>query len=595
VPDNLLIHPNGDMYQVPQESMQQALDSGYTVPSPDQVNEFANDQKYGEGTLQSATAFGQGVVEGGLPFVGNYALGKLEPGYQEVAEQLKERHPIAHVAGEITGIVADPLGIFGLLGTGGKVAEKSIAAASKELGAGALGQIAAKAAGYGVEGAGFGVAHVANDLALGDPSLTAEKAISEIGYSALLSAGLGLGVGAAGVGASKAVDAFDTGGAFSKIKQSAIRKFAQASSLVNGQPVDDIIMGINQGLGIKTVEDIAPDTAKWDFPVRKNWGPEEEEAVQAAPKGLMQQGKDLVSGFGVGLAAKAVGIPTPIAGAIGAAYSALKDPVAAAHSLVKLQELVSGTSDLIASGARALVNASPLSGSEIAGYTAAKLSNEKYKNITDQVQNLANNPEALVEHMSRKMGPLSTYAPTVAGMAHTVAAAATSFLASKVPQKPPTTPLQTQEEPSQSEIFNFSQYYNAINNPTSILKSAKNGTLTQQQVEAVKAVYPRLFGEMQKAITEEVVSKKNANKIPYQHKLMISMFTGHQSDSALSPLGMGANQLALGASQLQQEAKNAAFIGVPKQQRTRVSGLNKLDLSQRNLTPTQAVNQRSKP
>jgi GNAT superfamily N-acetyltransferase len=75
-------------------------------------------------------------------------------------------------------------------GAGTIVATGGVAAPIEEaLGGGKL----ATAAGYGLEGAGFGMGNVISDHALGDPNLNAQRISTEVGMSALLGIGAGLG------------------------------------------------------------------------------------------------------------------------------------------------------------------------------------------------------------------------------------------------------------------------------------------------------------------------------------------------------------------------------------------------------------------
>lgn len=581
--DNFLIHPTGQMYTVPEESMQDALQAGYQIPTAEQKAEFANEQKY-SGVVPTVTAFTHGFTEGALPFVGNALLNKLVPGAAEISKQLEERHPIATTAGQIAGLITDPVGVFGLLGKGTKAAERSIAAAGEKMGAGALGDVAAKAAGYGLEGAGIGVANVSNDYALGDPSLTAEKAINEIGFSALLAGGFGAGAAVVGK-SSKAVanaiskhsDLFNEEGAIGKLKQSAIKSFAEASSLVSGKSVDEIVDIINNAQ-IKEAEVAAGRPKDWFYKGKK--GVDE-----------VLGGDSLLKDIGLAGAAKMLGVPKSIAGPIIGTYRALQDPALAMRRLVKLQELISKTNEVISSGTKALVNAVPISAKETAGFVGASLSKSKYDEISNNLRELTGNPEALISHMSNQLQPLSQYAPAVADQAHVTGSTGISFLASKLPAKEFVSPLETAHEVSPSEIFKFSQYYNAVNSPLDILKNAKNGTLTSEQIEAIATVYPKLYSEMQKSLLSEIVNKKNANKIPYQHKLMISMMLGKNIDKSLSPMSIMTNQIVLGASQMQQNIKDQAFMGQPK---ARAKGLDKLNLGKQSLTPMQRANQRIK-
>lgn len=160
-----------------------------------------------------ATAFARGV--GDIPFIGPAGeaasravlagLGKGEgKNFSERYEQLRAEdealrraysegtgHKIAGLAGQVTGAIATlPTGLGAAAGT---------AAAAR--GAGTVGQTAAKIAGYGVEGAGYGAATAAGEQLFGTQP---ESEKPGIGQAAVLGGGLGAGLGAAGLGVGKA-------------------------------------------------------------------------------------------------------------------------------------------------------------------------------------------------------------------------------------------------------------------------------------------------------------------------------------------------------------------------------------------------------
>lgn len=180
-------NPEGDLVQIPASEFDQgAMAQGYRPASPEEVQAFTNEQKYGDvkGAIGAFTTSAGNMLTGGL-----YAKGltAISPDPQATQEQLrgeKEAHPIAGMAGSLTGVAVGSM-IPGSVPSQIMKAGKAVSG----LGAGAAtvaGRVLPAAAGAAVEGGLFGLEDVVERHFLGDPNLTAEKAMAEIGLSALV-------------------------------------------------------------------------------------------------------------------------------------------------------------------------------------------------------------------------------------------------------------------------------------------------------------------------------------------------------------------------------------------------------------------------
>jgi hypothetical protein len=210
------------------------LSIGYVPAGKQQIEEFKKEQafheKYGT-TGQQVKTVAEGAAQaltlGTSTFVEKHLLG-VNP--QDIKGR-QEENPVDHTVGTILGVAAPlilsggaaaPLeagaeaGVEGVSALGqlsratapgliSKLGEATGEGVTHLLGEGAetvAGRIVKKAvatgAGSAIEGAAYGAGQVVHEKALGDPNLTASRAIEEIGLSSLLGGTIGIGTGALG-------------------------------------------------------------------------------------------------------------------------------------------------------------------------------------------------------------------------------------------------------------------------------------------------------------------------------------------------------------------------------------------------------------
>jgi hypothetical protein len=166
--------------------------------------------------------------------------GAVDP---ETLKKLQEVNPGSSFVGDIAGIAAplaagDALGLANLPGAVSKLG--GIAEGSAGLvGAGSM---AAKAVGYGAEGAAYGLGQGISENALGDHDLLSQKTLADIGLSSAFMGGLGAVVGKIGEGGVKALgdssSAEDKYAAF-KMEQAAKPGSDEAVLSQSGLPAED--------------------------------------------------------------------------------------------------------------------------------------------------------------------------------------------------------------------------------------------------------------------------------------------------------------------------------------------------------------------
>jgi len=223
----------------------------------------------------------------------------------------------------------------------------------------------------------------------------------------------------------------------------------------------------------------------------------------------------------------------------------------------------------------------------IGAAAAHAASNTNIEEKMAAVQRVAQNPEQLHGAMVAHTDDLHEHSPATAQALQVHRAQQIGFLASKLPKLPTTGPLGPKLEHSKEAKWKFGRYYDAVNQPTSILKHAAKGTLTPMDVEAVKSTAPALYKHMVTTALEKAASHKGP--LPYRARLTLSMLAGADMDGSLSPQAINSAQAvyALPSQKSAEDKTGPAATG-----RATQTGMGKLSVSSMASLPGQSAERR---
>jgi len=207
-----------------------------------------------------------------------------------------------------------------------------------------------------------------------------------------------------------------------------------------------------------------------------------------------------------------------------------------------------------------------------------------YKANVSRIAKMSDNPVGLLDQMEKSTASVYPVAPKVTAGFHNVTVAAVNFLASKIPKPPvPPKPLSPVWVPSRTEMAKFNRYVDVVEQPLDVLKQIRFGSLTKESVEAIATVYPSLYQEMKQEFMTRVTETNRV--VPYKMKMMLSLFMGEDMDQSTVGSSIVANQAIINSNSQKSDApSNGAGKVGPSQ-----SGLGKLDVSGRALTPMQTT------
>lgn len=171
------------------------------------------------------------------------------------------------------------------------------------------------------------------------------------------------------------------------------------------------------------------------------------------------------------------------------------------------------------------------------GEQKKEASHTAYKKRLGELAELTQNPDHLLATLQKNIGALQAAAPQIGGQLHFSATQALSFLYSKAPKDPLAAslinPRMSTWKPSDSELATFERYLHTAENPLSILDELKQGTLTPEAVETVRALYPSLMDKITRAMLPRLSEKESP--IPYQQRLHLSTLFGVPTDGSMDP------------------------------------------------------------
>ncbi len=282
-------------------------------------------------------------------------------------------------------------------------------------------------------------------------------------------------------------------------------------------------------------------------------------AVKPGGSLIQKAGEGAIFSGVTGLAA-AAGVPYPIA-ALGASMVSEKIGGmifgrAAKASAETTQRIVKAIDGLIEGGRKASQAAQPvaskiLSRVRFAGDTPAAVNTAPAKNrlVTAYRQRerelraqTVPGPDGKSQMtmgarmgLGQRLAAVRAKSPVLADMLETVMARRVAFLADKLPKRPDTAAMQLGPDrwrPSDFEIASFARSVAAAEDPASVVERVANGTITPEDAEAFRAVYPEMYRLTRDAILAKLPAIRKT--MPYDKRLAMSIFFDAPVDPAMS-------------------------------------------------------------
>lgn len=181
----------------------------------------------------------------------------------------------------------------------------------------------------------------------------------------------------------------------------------------------------------------------------------------------------------------------------------------------------------------------PVTASQIVQMAQNKREQPEAQKIANNAILLMNNPRKMDHFVSALADDVGHYAPKTGDAIKMTAVRAIQFLAQKAPKTVPMGPGMPDLPASKSDLLRFQRYLAAIDNPMLIIKHAQSGLVTAEEVEAVQAVYPRLFAEIRSELTNALVTdsaeRPSLAPLSYKKRLGMSMLLKSDMTGVMKP------------------------------------------------------------
>lgn len=167
--------------------------------------------------------------------------------------------------------------------------------------------------------------------------------------------------------------------------------------------------------------------------------------------------------------------------------------------------------------------------------------NKATEQVVKNLSQFVTNPSASSSILSKAVPELSQADPRVTAALHQKAIFMAQALLASAPKKPfAGSPFETDTGYTTAQVRDFNKKISLAMNPLSAMKDLATGRLDPDSITLIQKIYPKLFGQMQKAVIDDAAS--NPRKYTYGQKLNLSLFLGSPVDSIGAPENIKAFQ-----------------------------------------------------
>jgi hypothetical protein len=155
----------------------------------------------------------------------------------------------------------------------------------------------------------------------------------------------------------------------------------------------------------------------------------------------------------------------------------------------------------------------------------SRFDTKDYAKAFARLEELALNPQALMQAVNA--GDLGNVAPNVAGALSATAGKAVNYLYAVAPKNPNRNPIPALDlkwQPSDLELSRWGRHVSTVQEPSRVLQAVETGTLTWEQVDTLRNVYPEMLAQLQQRMMERMTEYKKPLTVP--QRTMVSRLFG---------------------------------------------------------------------
>lgn len=301
------------------------------------------------------------------------------------------------------------------------------------------------------------------------------------------------------------------------------------------------------------------------------------------------RGADTATGLGVaGLGAHALGLSVPGAGAVAAAYGALKDPVRTMEMFAKVSNAAAAAKKVIATGVRRTFSsdvgraavtssvASAIRGRTVRSQDGASAGNDFHKQ-EKHITELAGDQQRQLNALQQNTSRLNDVAPLTTMSTQQTALRLSAKLYELLPKNPAPSLLPSDNKdwmPPATQLAIWDDQHAALLHPPRFIDQLADGTADPATWQALNEVYPKWSDQLKQAVIQHM-SDHPALELSQAQRYSASLILGQPVAPSVSP-----DQIAYQQQTYTKDASTGIAGGIPKQKSTQ-HGMDKIDLGTR--------------
>lgn len=215
-----------------------------------------------------------------------------------------------------------------------------------------------------------------------------------------------------------------------------------------------------------------------------------------------------------------------------------------------------------------------------------KTKEQAFQNITNNLNELATDPTKVINRINQNLEGVRLAAPQAADAAAQNILKSMEFLSTKLPRDTADngalSALNRPYTPSSLEMSKFNRYLSAIEDPLSVVQDFESGTVTREQVEALRVAYPEIYTKLQLDVMDKLTQE--GQNLSYNKKIQLGILLDVPTDVSLQPQSIRELQSQF----LPQDPQNGSGGAVKTTRR----GLEDIEMAERSETTTQRVRTR---
>lgn len=281
-----------------------------------------------------------------------------------------------------------------------------------------------------------------------------------------------------------------------------------------------------------------------------------QDSVSRAAKNSHLGLTDKMVGTAVGVTSHAIGIPGIVAGPAAAYASKIVRERGQAAAAVLLSRMADAG---IVTRAQQSVDAAVARASKgmlvtpkAATPAAVRDLIPRAQRIVQDVRAAQTNPQAYIDRVTKQAEPLASTTPGVANSYTATLTRAAAFMASKIPETPPTDPLDPHAPPmlTHDQADKIVTYGTYVNQPMRFLDDLSKGVFSFEGAEVLQTLMPKTFAELQASTAQGLAELRAQGKqIPYWQTEKLGLLLDFPATPAQRPDHIAFLQSQIAAAQ----------------------------------------------